>query len=51
MPSTSVTKSDFRLPAPSRTSVRLAQPPACVMPKPNISPPMMAPSQPKFGVR
>jgi hypothetical protein len=39
------TTSDFRLPAPIRTSVLLPHPDASTMPKPNISPPTSDDSQ------
>ncbi|MCY1229808.1 hypothetical protein D9M72_421960 [compost metagenome] len=42
------TTSDFRLPAPMRTSVLLPHPDASTMPKPNISPPASADSQPSL---
>ncbi len=41
MPSTSITTTDFRLPAPARISVLLPQPDASVMPMPNSRPPAM----------
>ena len=38
-------------PEPRRTKVLFPQPPVMVMPKPKISPPIIAPAQPKLAVR
>ena len=49
MPRNANTTTDFRLPPPMRTSVRLPQPLASVMPMPNINPPPTYESQVMFG--
>ncbi len=49
MPSTTITITDFRLPAPARISVLLPQPEASVIPKPNRKPPTRQESQRTCG--
>ena len=49
MPRNTSTTSDFKLPPPMRTKVRLPQPEASVMPMPNIIPPTICASQMKRG--
>ena len=48
-PRNTSTTSDFRFPAPARSSVLLPQPEASVMPKPNRKPPMMCESHDTRG--